>query len=149
MTIYEITCFKVKAHEINSQEHSACHEDSGDHRAFILLPLDSVTIPARVWSDFQTYVRPRQVDSLRGSSVKIGTIQRRLAWPPRKDDTHTHTSRNVNNMSGRARLCALLAREVLDGRPQRCHGPPVGPCRVLRAAVAIGEGRMGSALIHG
>ena len=27
-------------------------------------------------------------DSLRGSSVKIGTIQRRLAWPLRKDDTH-------------------------------------------------------------
>ena len=26
-------------------------------------------------------------DSLRGSSVKIGTIQRRLAWPLRKDDT--------------------------------------------------------------
>ncbi len=28
------------------------------------------------------------LDSLRGSSVKIGTIQRRLAWPLRKDDTH-------------------------------------------------------------
>ena len=25
---------------------------------------------------------------LRGSSVKIGTIQRRLAWPLRKDDIH-------------------------------------------------------------
>ena len=33
--------------------------------------------------------------SLRGSSVKIGTIQRRLAWPLRKDDTHK--SRSVNN----------------------------------------------------
>ena len=30
----------------------------------------------------------RQLDSLRGSSDKIGTIQRRLAWPLRKDDTH-------------------------------------------------------------
>ena len=29
-----------------------------------------------------------KLDSLRGSSVKIGTIQRRLAWPLRKDDTH-------------------------------------------------------------
>ena len=29
------------------------------------------------------------LDSLRGSSVKIGTIQRRLAWPLRKDDTAT------------------------------------------------------------
>ena len=35
------------------------------------------------------------MDSLRGSSVKIGTIQRILAWPLRKDDTHK--SRSVNN----------------------------------------------------
>merc|ERR1712167_127233 len=32
---------------------------------------------------------------LSGASVKIGTIQRRLAWPLRKDDTHK--SRSVNN----------------------------------------------------
>ena len=38
------------------------------------------------------------LDSLRGSSVKIGTIQRRLAWPLRKDDTHT--SRSVSNFFG-------------------------------------------------
>ena len=38
------------------------------------------------------YIR---MDSLRGSSVKIGTIQRRLAWPLRKDDTHK--SRSVSN----------------------------------------------------
>ena len=35
------------------------------------------------------------MDSLRGTSVKIGTIQRRLAWPLRKDDTHK--SRSVPN----------------------------------------------------
>jgi len=35
------------------------------------------------------------VDPLRRSSVKIGTIQRRLAWPLRKDDTHK--SRSVTN----------------------------------------------------
>ena len=35
------------------------------------------------------------MDTLRGSSVKIGTIQRRLAWPLRKDDTHK--SRSVHN----------------------------------------------------
>ena len=35
------------------------------------------------------------MDSLRGSSDKIGTIQRRLAWPLRKDDTHK--SRNVTS----------------------------------------------------
>ena len=33
-------------------------------------------------------------DSLRGSSVKIGTMQRILAWPLRKDDTHTSRSAN-------------------------------------------------------
>ena len=33
--------------------------------------------------------------SLQGSSVKIGTIQRRLAWPLRKDDTHKSRSVNI------------------------------------------------------
>ena len=32
------------------------------------------------------------MDSLRGSSDTIGTIQRRLAWPLRKDDTHKSRS---------------------------------------------------------
>ena len=41
------------------------------------------------------FVEALHLDSLRGSSVKIGTIQRRLAWPLRKDDTHK--SRSVNN----------------------------------------------------
>ena len=40
-------------------------------------------------------VHTTSLDSLRGSSVKIGTIQRRLAWPLRKDDTHK--SRSVNS----------------------------------------------------
>ena len=31
-------------------------------------------------------------EPLRWSSVKIGTIQRRLAWPLRKDDTHKSRS---------------------------------------------------------
>ena len=35
------------------------------------------------------------LDSLRESSVKIGTIQKRLAWPLRKDDMHK--SRSVSN----------------------------------------------------
>ena len=33
--------------------------------------------------------RSRTLDSLRGLSVKHGTIQRILAWPLGKDDTHT------------------------------------------------------------
>ena len=36
------------------------------------------------------------MDSLRGSSVKLGTIQRKLPWPLRKDDTRK--SRSVNTM---------------------------------------------------
>ncbi len=32
----------------------------------------------------------------RGSSIKIGTIQRSFAWPLRKDDMHK--SRSVNNI---------------------------------------------------
>ena len=46
-------------------------------------------------------------DSLRRSSVKIGTIQRRLAWPLRKDDTHK--SRSVNNFFFVASLIRLSA----------------------------------------
>ena len=38
-------------------------------------------------------------DSLRGSSVKIGTKQRRLAWPLRKDDTHRIVSRSRDFVS--------------------------------------------------
>ena len=35
------------------------------------------------------------LDSLRGSSVKIGTTQGRLAWPLRKNDTHKSRSVNI------------------------------------------------------
>ena len=41
------------------------------------------------------------MDSLCGSSVKIGTTQKRLAWPLRKDDTHK--SRSVNDVFCRLR----------------------------------------------
>ena len=61
-----------------------------------------LTVPLRVAALVQEASRPTSaskeicnLDSLRGSSVKIGTIQRRLAWPLRKDDTHK--SRSVNN----------------------------------------------------
>ena len=36
------------------------------------------------------------LDSLRGSSVRIGTMQRRLAWPLRKDDAHKSRSEEKN-----------------------------------------------------
>ena len=55
-----------------------------------------------------------RLDSLRGSSVKIGAIQRRLARFLRKDDTHK--SRSVNNIM--MRLAKVLS--VLSQR--RCRG---------------------------
>ena len=55
-------------------------------------------------------------DSLRGSSVKIGTIQRRLAWPLRKDDTHK--SRSVNNLYMKSEAGGLARRP----RPGRRRG---------------------------
>ena len=50
-------------------------------------------------------------DFLRGSSDKIGTIQRRLAWPLRKDDTHK--SRSVpsflnNELFARLGVCLCV-----------------------------------------
>ena len=36
------------------------------------------------------------MDSLRWSSIKLGTIQRILAWPLRNDDTHTSRSVNIS-----------------------------------------------------
>ena len=35
------------------------------------------------------------MDSLRGSSVNIETMPRRLAWPLREDDTHKSRSDNM------------------------------------------------------
>ena len=49
-----------------------------------------------IHNNMPTNLRGVQLDSLRGSSVNTGPIQRRLAWSLRKDDTHTHTSRSVN-----------------------------------------------------
>jgi len=61
-------------------------------------------------------------DSLRGSSVNIGTMQRILAWPLRKDDTHK--SRSVNSSStcrqGTAPRTSLrCARDPVFGSSQR------------------------------
>ena len=37
-------------------------------------------------------VETARMDSLRGSSVKLGMIQKRLAWPLRKDDSQKSRS---------------------------------------------------------
>ena len=54
------------------------------------------------------------LDSLRGSSVKIGTIQRRLAWPLRKDDTHK--SRSVNNFFAHCSASGSRATCIRQGK---------------------------------
>jgi len=74
---------------------------------FPSLPGDARPLPLRPCPRGQRRAHRLQfshllLDSLRGSSVKIGTIQRRLAWPLRKDDTHK--SRSVNDFFGK--LCA-------------------------------------------
>ena len=58
------------------------------------------------------------LDSLRGSSVKIGTIQRRLAWPLRKDDTHK--SRSVNNFFDKVRRLVTIPRKSHLNQARRC-----------------------------
>ena len=58
----------------------------------------------------------RQPDSLRGSSVKLGRIQSRLAWPLRKDDTHKLRSGN-NNLPPYTTWCGL--RQAGVGTKQR------------------------------
>ena len=77
-----------------------------------------------------------KMDSLRGSSVKIGTIQRRLAWPLRKDDTHK--SRSVDHFFG-AGSCFRVARlRSLDGGATwRESGRAAASC--LRAHWKIGS----------
>ena len=46
-----------------------------------------------------------------GSSVELGTTQRRLAWPLRKDDTHN--SRSVNNFMHTCMHASLLLQIIL------------------------------------
>ena len=96
------------------------------------------------------------LDSLRGSSVKIGTIQRRLAWPLRKDDTHK--SRSVNNFFRRSvslgcqrmrlgnatsvTLAFCLANQFLPLRPHAAATRPAAPIshrEAIRCFVAGGH----------
>ena len=76
------------------------------------------------------------MDFLGGSSVKIGTIQRRLAWPLRKDDTHKSRSVNMFKQTapGRERrqpadLRAVVGAHDLTGGPSvmgSFRGPLLG-----------------------
>ena len=67
---------------------------------------------------YHVIVIPDLPELLRETSVKIGTIQRRLAWPLRKDDTHK--SRSVSIFFAAAHLITVSAQETLaetEGNP--------------------------------
>ena len=65
-------------------------------------------------SAVMVYMQRYVSDSLRGSSVKIGTMQRGLAWPLRKDDTHK--SRSVNKCYAEIRIKKDADVILLDQR---------------------------------
>ena len=58
-------------------------------------------------------------DSLRGSSDKIGTIQRRLAWPLRKDDTHKSRSVNIILRAGEKTETKISSVRKLNAQPTK------------------------------
>ena len=98
----------------------------------------------RQLSSCQQLLSVAMLDSLRGSSVKIGTIQRRLAWPLRKDDTHK--SRSVNNffmtpaphISAASRDISAMTQQPPpppphpQGTPPTCNTLTAIPCRMHR-----------------
>ena len=85
-----------------------------------------------LYYDYKT--SPARLDSVRGSSIDIGTIQRRLARPLRKYDTHT--SRSVNNFRSVAGPAAPDARRVDEvGHSTRAESP----CFIIRIARVIGS----------
>ena len=67
------------------------------------------------WSLLEKQYPDALVDSLRGSSDKIGTIQRRLAWPLRKDDTHK--SRSVPSFSPMSLMLGSSIRFIFPSPP--------------------------------
>ena len=81
---------------------------------------------ASMWTRRRLFRDTKLSDSLRRSSVKIGTVQRRLAWPLRKDDAHK--SRSVNNFFHRQCL--------VHGNLLRSAPPKLPPGSRLQVSVA-------------
>ncbi len=87
------------------------------------------------------------LDSLRGSSVKIGTIQRRLAWPLRKDDTHKSRSGNhfyrCSRDASRAALGSFCraTRKSRSGGDLPRHGQSPDMVAIFQRQAQIGEGQ--------
>ena len=78
-----ISCFAAE----ESRESGACVGPAWDPRG-----ARGVESAKTNLSTMPMFCQAALWDSLRGSSDKIGTIQRRLAWPLRKDDTHKSRS---------------------------------------------------------
>ena len=95
------------------------------------------------------------MDSLRGTSGKIGTIQRRLAWPLRKDDTHKSrsvtiflkTSRGTRGDGGRTIFYSNTSRGTRGEGTDAQHGERV--CESLRGVACGGRARTGRKRMHG
>ncbi|KAG6712527.1 hypothetical protein I3842_05G108100 [Carya illinoinensis] len=58
---------------------------------------------------------PHRLSVPLGTSDKIGTIQRRLAWPLRKDDTHKSRNGDAKCTHGLHRLCIFESQIVPSG----------------------------------
>jgi len=63
------------------------------------------------------------LDSLRRSSVQMGTIQRRLAWPLRKDDTHESRSVSI--------VCPFFLQSLCCHSPRSRNMPCQAFCKAL------------------
>ena len=92
---------------------------------------------------------PLQLDSLRGSSVKIGTIQRRLAWPLRKDDTHKSRSvlifllfavlAKTRHRKGQTSKCSPEAcKRLAQGKRKACKKSLPIACRTHAECLTMG-----------
>ena len=95
-----------------------------------------------LWGNTFFYHRPS--DSLRGSSVKIGTIQRRLAWPLRKDDTQIREAFQIFFV---ACVAEWLERQTLN-RKVRVRLPSLPHVRVDSAFHPSLVGTMSSTYVR-
>ena len=69
-----------------------------DCQSMKIIPFTAELFHNLIWQKIICSKRNKKyicLESFRGTSVKIGAIQRRLAWPLRKDDTHK--SRRVDD----------------------------------------------------
>jgi hypothetical protein len=94
-TCWRCPCFLTwRASNAHTHEHTQTHTHTQTYKPPANPPKDHL-IPGTFFSKNMAWEAISLLDSLRGSSVKIGTIQRRLAWPLRKDDTHKSRSVSI------------------------------------------------------